>query len=120
MSARATRRSGSLQDRSAGSVTMTDRVEADPHVPLASYTTLGIGGAARWFTTARTVHDAVQAYRSALDHGHPVFVLGGGSNIVVADSGFDGLVLRVGFTGCALRVDNDELHLDAGAAEPWD
>jgi UDP-N-acetylmuramate dehydrogenase len=70
--------------------------------------------------TAHIPQEAVQALRWAKEHGRDVFVLGGGSNLVVADRGFDGLVLHVGFRGCHVRSIDGELHLTASAGEPWD
>jgi UDP-N-acetylmuramate dehydrogenase len=98
----------------------TDRVQPDPRVSLAPHTTLGIGGDARWFLTVSTAHEAVQALHWARAQGQKVFVLGGGSNLVVSDEGFDGLVLQVGFRGLEVRIEQDELHVEAGAGQRWD
>lgn len=98
----------------------TERIQPDPHVSLAPFTTLGIGGPAWWFLSAHNAHRALQARRWAAAHGVDVFVLGGGSNLVIADEGFNGLVLQVAFRGCELRIVNDELHLEAAAGERWD
>ena len=59
--------------------------------PLAPLTTLGIGGPARWFIEVRSEPDVAQAADWALAKGVPLFVLGGGSNLLVADSGFPGI-----------------------------
>ncbi len=65
------------------------------NVPLAQYTTLGVGGPARWFVgSQRTEDDVVEAVQFARAHELPLFVLGGGSNLLVSDEGFPGLVLR--------------------------
>ncbi|MGD0735418.1 MAG: UDP-N-acetylmuramate dehydrogenase [Terracidiphilus sp.] len=67
--------------------------------PLAPFTTFGIGGPARWFLEAASEDEIVEATGWAREQGIALFVLGGGSNLLVADRGFDGLVLRVGLRG---------------------
>ena len=91
------------------------------NVPLAPYTTLGVGGPARWFCQAETEADLSGAVAFARDHEVPLFVLGGGSNLLVSDAGFDGLVLRVAIPGRIL-TDSTENNADltAGAGEDWD
>ena len=68
-------------------------------VPLSSYTTLGLGGPARRFVTAGTERELVAEVRAADQRGEPLLVLGGGSNLVVGDDGFDGTVLRIATRG---------------------
>jgi UDP-N-acetylmuramate dehydrogenase len=75
--------------------------------PLAPFTTLGIGGPARWFVEAASEEEIVEAAAWARERGAPLFVLGGGSNLLVSDAGFDGLVLRVGLRGIAGIGDSD-------------
>jgi UDP-N-acetylmuramate dehydrogenase len=67
--------------------------------PLAPLTTFGIGGPARWFVEAASEDQIVDATAYARERGAALFVLGGGSNLLVSDTGFDGLVLRVGLRG---------------------
>ena len=89
-------------------------------VPLGPLTTLGVGGRARWFVEARdetTLHDALAWART---RGVRVFVLGGGSNLVVGDGGVDGLVLRIAMRGVDVRETADGIELTAAAGEPWD
>ena len=69
--------------------------------PLAPFTTFGIGGPARWFAEAASEDDIVEAAAWVRDRGLALFVLGGGSNLLVSDAGFDGMVLRVGLRGIA-------------------
>lgn len=71
--------------------------------PLAPFTTFGIGGPARWFVEATTEDEIVEATGWARERGLPLFVLGGGSNLLVADRGFDGLVLKVGLRGIEVQ-----------------
>lgn len=90
------------------------------HVPLAPMTTLGVGGHARWFTRATTVEDVAAARQWCGDAGVPLFVLGGGTNMVVADGGVDGLVLQVAIRGVDFRPRGTKTMLRLGAGEPWD
>lgn len=71
------------------------------HVSLAPLTTLGVGGAARWFVEVRTEDDLQEAVNFARQERTPLFVLGGGSNLVVADEGFPGLVAHIALRGLA-------------------
>ena len=71
-----------------------------PTLPrLAAYTTLRLGGPARRFVTATTSEELVGTVRAADAAGEPVLLLGGGSNLVVADTGFDGALVRIATTG---------------------
>lgn len=85
-------------------------------VSLAPYTTFGIGGPARWFAEAENEEDVKEAVRFAQEQAVPLFVLGGGSNVLVADEGFPGLVLHVGLKG----VEQDGNRFHAAAGENWD
>ena len=67
----------------------------EENVPLAPLTTLKIGGAARFFVRAENENQVAEAFQFAEEHGFELFVLGGGSNVLIADGGFDGLVLQV-------------------------
>jgi UDP-N-acetylmuramate dehydrogenase len=95
------------------------RVPAE-QVALAPFSTLGIGGAARWFIRAETVPDVVDAHRWSQEHDVPMFVLGGGSNLVISDDGFAGLVLQVRIGGVAFERQGEDTLVSAGAGEPWD
>jgi len=88
-----------------------------PQVPLAGYTTLGLGGPAA--TLAEPVGEAglVAAVRRADDRGEPVLVLGGGSNVVIADAGFPGLAVRVATRGISFAL-ADPRGTDPGGTGP--
>jgi UDP-N-acetylmuramate dehydrogenase len=86
--------------------------------PLAPFTTLGIGGPARWFIEAAREDEVAEAAAWARTHGLELFVLGGGSNLVVSDGGFNGLVLRVGLRGIAF--DRTHRIWRVAAGEDWD
>jgi len=65
------------------------------NVPLSPLTTLRIGGPARFFAEARDEDETLAAFSFADERSLPLFILGGGSNVLVADEGFPGLVVRV-------------------------
>jgi UDP-N-acetylmuramate dehydrogenase len=91
--------------------------------PLGPLTTFGIGGPARWFVEATSEDEIVEATGWARERGLPLFVLGGGSNLLVADRGFDGLVLRVGLRGVELGGAPDaggKSIYKVAAGEDWD
>lgn len=89
---------------------------------LAPFTTFGIGGPARWFVQAATEDEIAETADWARTRGAPLFVLGGGSNLLIADKGFDGLVLRVALRGIAMESASAENRgiLRAAAGEPWE
>jgi UDP-N-acetylmuramate dehydrogenase len=66
---------------------------------LSSLTTLGVGGPARNYVEASTEAEIIAAIRAADDAGTPLLIVGGGSNLVVSDAGFDGTVLKIASTG---------------------
>jgi len=90
------------------------------NAPLAPMTTLEVGGPARYFAEVTAIDMLLAGVKWARQRGAPLFVLGGGSNIVVADRGFPGLVLRMSLRGVETRLDGDEVHITAGAGEEWD
>ena len=96
------------------------RIQPAPSVALAPLTTLQVGGPADWCMRATTSADVEAGYAWARERGLPVFVLGGGSNLVVADDGIRGLVLRIGIEGIEWRHEGDAALVTAGAGEPWD
>lgn len=89
--------------------------------PLKSHTTFKIGGPARYFASAGSRDEARKALEFAHAEHLPVFVLGGGSNILVSDRGFNGLVLHPAGGGVrVLEEDSARVRLRVEAAEPWD
>lgn len=95
------------------------------NVPLAPLTTFRIGGAARFFVEARSVADIEEAVAFAEGKNAdgkilPVFVLGGGSNILVSDNGFDGLVIKNELRGLSEEEDVNNVRMIAAAGEDWD
>jgi len=108
--------------------TVTERVAQTGVVRrLADHTTLRLGGEAREFVTAGTDRDLVRAVGDADQRGGPVLVLGGGSNLVVADAGFDGTVVQVATRGVVADEDCADglaclgaVSVTVAAGEDWD
>ena len=91
--------------------------------PLAPFTTFGIGGPARWLVEAVSEDEIVEAVAWALERGVPLFALGGGSNLLVSDAGFDGLVLRIGLRGidaAGTSTAGGQWIYKVAAGEDWD
>ena len=86
-------------------------------VPLAPLTTYKFGGPARYLVTVSSVEDVVRVAELAAEEGVPVLALGRGSNLVVSDAGFDGVVLRAG-PGLNSWTAADDGRVEAGAAVP--
>jgi UDP-N-acetylmuramate dehydrogenase len=89
-------------------------------VPLGPLTTMGVGGLARWLAEAERDADVGEALALAAARGTPLFVLGGGSNLLVADRGLDALVLCVQLRGIQVERAGEQVLLRAAAGEPWD
>lgn len=91
--------------------------------PLAPLTTLRLGGGARWFVEASSEEDVVEAVTWAHEKAVPLFVLGGGSNLLVSDAGFNGLVVRIatrGIQACDTGSDPTARIYQVAAGEDWD
>ena len=95
-------------------------MKIEENVPLAPLTTIGIGGPARFFFRASTVDEIRQALEWARDEKKPVFILGGGSNLLISDDGFNGLVIAVDLRGITLESEDRFATVKAAAGEPWD
>src|SRR5215471_11174787 len=91
------------------------------NIPLAPLTTLGVGGPARYFAEANTEAEVVEAIEIARARELPLFVLGGGSNLVVADAGFFGMVLKIAINGVShFSPPQGDTIFVAGAGCDWD
>jgi UDP-N-acetylmuramate dehydrogenase len=90
------------------------------NISLAQFTTLGIGGPATHFAEITEVPSLLSAVDWAATRGVRVFVLAGGSNLVISDAGFRGLILRLSIKGIESRIDGDDVFVTVGAGEEWD
>ena len=95
-------------------------MEIRENVILAAYTTFRIGGLARYFCEVESVDDLKSALKFSKENNLRFFVLGGGSNILVSDKGFNGLVIKMGIKGLEFKDKGGYSILSAGAGENWD
>jgi UDP-N-acetylmuramate dehydrogenase len=98
-------------------------MQIEENVALAPLTTLRIGGPAHFFAEARSHAEVEEAVAFSKTRSLPLFVLGGGSNLVISDSGWPGLVLKVAISGINQQSGRDEegkLVFAVGAGESWD
>ena len=86
------------------STSASPALKIQENVPLAPYTTFRIGGPARYFCKVTSEAELLEAVHFGLERGFPIFALGGGSNLLIADQGFNGLVLQI-------AIDN-AIHID--------
>lgn len=95
--------------------------EIQENVSLAEFTTFKIGGKARFFVRAKSETEIIEALEFAGQNDLEVFILGGGSNVLIADAGFDGLVLQTALKGISTFSAKDEtIFVTAQAGEDWD
>jgi UDP-N-acetylmuramate dehydrogenase len=95
---------------------LTDKEPVQRDVPLAELSTMRVGGPAARLVAARSAAELVDRVREADTAREPVLLLGGGSNVVVADAGFSGLAILVRTEG----VVREEGRLRVAAGESWD
>jgi UDP-N-acetylmuramate dehydrogenase len=95
-------------------------VNVREQVMLSGFTTLGLGGPARRFVAAGTDEEIIAAVRGADERGEPVLVLGGGSNLVIADGGFAGTVVHLATKGIRREADGGPVAVTVAAGEDWD
>lgn len=91
------------------------------NIPLSQYTTMKLGGNARFMAEAHSPADVAQLLQNAQSQSLPVFILGGGSNVIVPDDGFNGLVIRIAIPGFEIVSDDvNSTTIKIGAGESWD
>ncbi len=95
-------------------------IQVTHDAPLAPRTTLGLGGAARRLVRAETVADLHEALALAAAAREPVLVLGGGSNLVVGDRGWDGLVIEMALATVQVELAETSALVSAFAGVRWD
>lgn len=90
-------------------------------ISLSGYTTIHLGGKARFLAEAHTKEELAALYHNAGQMQQPAFILGGGSNLIVRDEGFSGLVIVNRIPGFEIiEEDNDSATIKVGAGEVWD
>jgi UDP-N-acetylmuramate dehydrogenase len=95
-------------------------MEIQENIALAPLTTLRVGGSAQYFARAASVQDVESAVSFAEPKNLPLFVLGGGSNVLISDNGWPGLVLQIGISGIDHNHERETIRLMVGAGEDWD
>jgi UDP-N-acetylmuramate dehydrogenase len=95
-------------------------MQVQENVALAPFTTFKVGGPARYFMEAASYAEVTEALQFVRTNGLPLFVLGGGSNLVVMDSGWPGSVLKIAIPGIDERTENGKALFDVGAGVEWD
>ncbi|MBX4209608.1 FAD-binding protein, partial [Candidatus Parcubacteria bacterium] len=90
------------------------------NISLGQYTTFKVGGNARYFCAVKSVGELKGALAFARAQNVPHFVLGGGSNVVVSDEGFAGLIIKMEIDGISRVVENSDILVTAWAGENWD
>ncbi|MCD9188844.1 MAG: UDP-N-acetylmuramate dehydrogenase [Pyrinomonadaceae bacterium] len=100
---------------------MPKTIQVQENISLAPFTTLKIGGKARLFVKAESEKQVVSAVKFAVENDFDLFVLGGGSNVLISDKGFDGLVLQIALRGIEFGTEKDGIvKVKACAGEDWD
>lgn len=94
----------------------------EENMSLAPLTTLKVGGPARYFLETRSEAEIVEASEWAEMHGIPIFIVGGGSNLLVSDIGFNGLILHIALRGAEIieSSSSNQVTFRAAAGEDWD
>jgi len=95
-------------------------MQIEENKPLAPFTTIGVGGPARWFVRATDEAEILEAVAWASHRCVPLFVLGGGSNLLVSDAGFPGLVLHPVLKGIRTVTVGETWIYEVSAGEDWD
>lgn len=100
---------------------MPPAIKLRSNTPLAPLTTLKVGGAARYFVEVSSEDELIKALGFAKENDLNLFILGGGSNVVISDSGFDGLVVKIAIKGMIETArERKRVELSVGAGEEWD
>jgi len=96
-------------------------MEVHTNIPLKNYTTMKLGGPARFMVEVRTVDEVIAVHRNARSKNLPIFILGGGSNVIASDAGFNGIVIRIRIPGFEVIADDlNTTTIKIGAGENWD
>lgn len=99
--------------------TVSINIDIQENVPLTAYTTFGVGGPAKHFVQVSSEEEAVHALEFAGENGLSLIVLGGGSNVLISDEGFPGLVILNRIKGFAFEESGGNVFVRAGGGEDW-
>jgi UDP-N-acetylmuramate dehydrogenase len=96
-------------------------MEVHTNIPLKNYTTMRLGGNARFITDVHSQEEIAAVYKNAKSHSLKVFVIGGGSNVIAKDEGYDGLIMHIRVPGFEIKADDlNSTTIRIGAGEEWD
>lgn len=96
-------------------------MDVHTNIPLKNFTTMKLGGPARFMVEVRTPEEISEVYKNAKTQSLPVFVLGSGSNVVATDAGYPGIVIRIRIPGFEIIADDiNSTTIKVGAGEIWD
>ncbi len=101
-------------------VRLTAALKIQENIQLAPFTTLQVGGPARYFIAAENERDLRDALDFSSSKRLPLFLLGGGSNLLVADEGWPGVVVKIALRGVEFSSERDSMLFYAAAGESWD
>ena len=91
------------------------------NIPLKNFTTMKLGGPARFLAEAHSVKELIQVHRNARAKNLPIFILGGGSNVIAHDEGYNGVIIRMRIPGFEIIHDDaSSTTIKIGAGELWD
>ena len=96
-------------------------MEVHTNIPLKNFTTMHLGGPARFMVEVRSADEVMAVHRNARSKNLPIFILGGGSNVLAKDEGFAGLIIRIRIPGFEIISDDiNTTTIKIGAGESWD
>jgi UDP-N-acetylmuramate dehydrogenase len=96
-------------------------MDVHTNIPLKNFTTMRLGGPARFMVEVRTAEELKAVHDNATSKSIPIFILGGGSNVIANDDGFAGLVIRIRIPGFDVVADDmNTTTIKVGAGENWD
>lgn len=90
------------------------------NIELAGFTTIRLGGPAKYFCSCSSIQEIFDAMEHARKNDLRVHILGGGSNTIFSDKGFDGLIIKINVKGIAVTEDQDHVLVSVQSGEDWD
>ena len=96
-------------------------MEVHTNIPLKNFTTMKLGGPARFMVDVRSSAELISVYENAVSKNLPIFILGGGSNVIAKDEGYNGIIIRIRIPGFEIIADDiNATTIKIGAGEGWD